>query len=100
MAEKVVASASASATDVVEADPTHALLLVTASIDTTSSNGSSVTMRYVPLSLSNDGSGWKVEDVDGLMTHLPPAPPPPPSPAPAPAGTPAPAPPPRPASAP
>jgi cell wall-associated NlpC family hydrolase len=100
VAEKVVASASASATDVIEADPTHSLLLVTASIDTTSSNGSSVTMRYVPLSLSNDGSGWQVDDVDGLMTHLPPAPPPPPSPAPAPVGTPAPAPPPRPASAP
>ncbi|HET6812356.1 MAG TPA: NlpC/P60 family protein [Acidimicrobiales bacterium] len=93
VAEKVVASASATATDVVQADPTHALLLVTASIDTTSSNGSSVTMRYVPLSLTNDGSGWRVDDVDGLMTHVPPAPPPPaPNPVPAPVGHPGPAP--------
>ena len=73
-AEKATATASAVDEEVESATPTDVSLLVTASIEVTSSHGSSVQERYVPLTLTRAADGtWKVADVDSLVEAVAPA---------------------------
>ena len=71
-AEKATATASAVDETVESATPTQVSLLVTASIQVTSSNGSSVQERYVPITLSLTDGTWKVADVDSLVETVAP----------------------------